>query len=79
MQLSELEEFGLVSKQIYAGFPLRVDYSLTEMGLSILPIITQMDKWGNANTDHVKRVNNMRLANPVIIADSTLCSLMHTE
>jgi DNA-binding HxlR family transcriptional regulator len=83
MQLSELEQFGLVSKQIYPGFPLHVDYSLTQMGLSILPIITQMDKWGNVNAYQVKQVNDLRQANssntPIRNADSVSCSLTHTE
>jgi DNA-binding HxlR family transcriptional regulator len=80
MQLSELEQFGLVSKQIYAGFPLHVDYLLTEMGLSILPIITHMDKWGNANAGQVKRINDLRkVNNPVVTADNASYSLMHTE
>lgn len=82
MQLSELEEFGLVSKQIYTGFPLRVDYSLTAMGLGLLPIIAQMEKWGNTNTKHVKKINDLRQVNPpiapLVTVDSALCNI-HAE
>ncbi len=49
MQLHELEEFNIVSKKVYPGLPLRVEYRLTGVGRSILPIIAQMDEWGNNN------------------------------
>jgi DNA-binding HxlR family transcriptional regulator len=53
MQLRELEEYGMVSKKVYAEIPLRVEYFLTEVGKSILPVINAIEKWGNANRDHV--------------------------
>jgi DNA-binding HxlR family transcriptional regulator len=58
MQLSELEEYGVVSKQVYTGFPLRVEYFLTEMGTSLLPVIAAMDKWGQVYSGQVKAVCN---------------------
>lgn len=45
-QLNEMERMGLVSKEIFAEVPLRVEYSLTERGQSLLPIIRLMDEWG---------------------------------
>ncbi|SFE98572.1 transcriptional regulator, HxlR family [Chitinophaga sp. CF118] len=60
IQLSELEEYGIVSKKVQDGFPLRVDYSLTEMGLSILPIIYAMDRWGVARAEQIKEVHSKR-------------------
>lgn len=60
MQLSELEEFGIVSKKLYGGFPLRVDYFLTKLGRSILPIIGMMDKWGDSNAEHIKEIDALR-------------------
>ena len=56
MQLSELITYGVVSKTIYPGFPLCVEYSLTPMGESIVPILTQLNKWGNKNKDAVKKI-----------------------
>ncbi|NSL88356.1 helix-turn-helix transcriptional regulator [Chitinophaga sp. Mgbs1] len=56
MQLSELEQYGLVTKTIHPGFPLRADYTLTEMGLSILPVINAMDRWGITYAGKVKNV-----------------------
>ena len=60
MQLSELEEFGVVYKQIFSGFPLRVDYYLTELGKSLLPIVSLMDQWGDTNAEHVKNIETLR-------------------
>lgn len=58
MQLSELESFGIVSKKVHKGFPLHVEYSLTTMGHSILPVIISMDQWGATYSDKVKKVVN---------------------
>jgi DNA-binding HxlR family transcriptional regulator len=53
MQIRELEEQGIISKKVYEGLPLRVEYFLTNAGLSILPIVQSMNKWGNENRDHI--------------------------
>ena len=51
-QLRELEECGLVHREIFPQVPPRVDYSLTEEGRSLAPIILAMHDWG---TRHLKR------------------------
>jgi DNA-binding HxlR family transcriptional regulator len=56
MQLRELESYGIVSKKVRKGFPLHVDYSLTDMGKSLLPVIVSMDQWGAAFSGKVKKV-----------------------
>lgn len=45
-QLRELEEDGIISRKIYAEIPPRVEYTLTEFGLTLSPIIQAMAKWG---------------------------------
>lgn len=44
--LRELESDGLVLRHQYAEMPVRVEYSLTETGKSLLPILTQLQTWG---------------------------------
>lgn len=45
-QLRDMEKSGLVSRKVYAEVPPRVEYSLTELGLSLNPILDAMGNWG---------------------------------
>ncbi|EPY2274259.1 winged helix-turn-helix transcriptional regulator [Clostridium sporogenes] len=45
-QLKGLEEDGIVVRKEYPQVPPKVEYSLSEEGLSIVPIINEMCKWG---------------------------------
>ena len=47
-QLRELEKDGILHRKIYAEIPPRVEYSLTELGESLLPIIGSMKSWGES-------------------------------
>lgn len=51
-QLRAMEEDGLVNRRVYAEVPPRVEYSLTETGLSLKPIIDAMLAWGEAYKAH---------------------------
>jgi len=53
MQLRELEEYGMVYKKVYAEIHLRVEYYLTEVGKSIIPVIAVIEQWGDTNKEHV--------------------------
>jgi DNA-binding HxlR family transcriptional regulator len=57
MQLSELVTYGVVTKKVSSGFPLCVEYSLTPLGESIVPILEQLNAWGLKNKDVVKRID----------------------
>ena len=45
-QLRELEADGIIERTIYAEIPPRVEYTITEYGKTLLPIIDSMYKWG---------------------------------
>lgn len=45
-QLRAMEESGLVHRKVYAQVPPRVDYSLTDLGRSLKPIIDALWAWG---------------------------------
>ncbi len=45
-QLRELEESGIIKRKVYPVVPPKVEYSLTELGKTILPIIEGLNEWG---------------------------------
>lgn len=46
LQLRELEEDGVVHREVYHQVPPKVEYSLTEFGKTLIPIIKLMRDWG---------------------------------
>jgi len=46
LQLRELEQMGILHRQVYAQVPPKVEYSLTELGRSLEPIVLQIYAWG---------------------------------
>lgn len=47
-QLREMEASGLLTRKVYAEVPPRVEYTLTELGYSLKPILDAMWSWGEA-------------------------------
>jgi DNA-binding HxlR family transcriptional regulator len=45
-QLRELEQAGVLHREVYAQVPPKVEYSLTELGRSLEPIVVQIYTWG---------------------------------
>ena len=45
-QLRDMEESGLVSRKVYAEVPPRVEYTLTELGYSLQPVLDSLRNWG---------------------------------
>ena len=46
-QLRELEKDGLIHREVYAQVPPRVDYSLTDHGRTLQPVIAALKSWGD--------------------------------
>jgi len=51
MQLRELEQAGMLHREVYAQVPPKVEYSLTESGRSLEPVLRQMAAWGEQYCD----------------------------
>ncbi len=45
-QLRKLEENNLVSRKIYPAVPPIVEYSLTDLGKDVIPLLNSLNKWG---------------------------------
>jgi DNA-binding HxlR family transcriptional regulator len=45
-QLRELEDDGIISRKIYAQIPPKVEYTLTDFGLTLSPVIQTLAAWG---------------------------------
>ncbi|MFY0255546.1 winged helix-turn-helix transcriptional regulator [Chitinophaga sp. 30R24] len=56
LQLKELEEYTIISKKIYHQLPPKVEYSLTPLGESLMPIIEAMNNWGEHNRPLLEQV-----------------------
>jgi DNA-binding HxlR family transcriptional regulator len=53
--LKTLEADGLINRKVYAQVPPKVEYSLTETGKSLVPLIMQLTEWAQANMKNVMR------------------------
>lgn len=63
MQLKELEEHELISKKIYPEVPPKVEYSLTEFGKSLIPVISLLGNWGDEHARKLREVIMKRYGN----------------
>lgn len=58
-QLRELESDGIIHREVYPVVPLKTEYSLTDFGRTLIPIIAAMCDWGNehmSNFLHEKKI-----------------------
>lgn len=51
-QLRELEEEDIIARKVYPQVPPKVEYSITEYGKSLEPILVAMHEWGTAHELH---------------------------
>ena len=52
-QLKELEQDGLVNREVKSVMPPKVEYSLTSFGLSLIPILKSLSNWNNKNSRNI--------------------------
>lgn len=57
-QLRELEANGLIHRRVYAEVPPRVEYSLTDEGRRVVPILELMCQWGQ---DYLQKTEGITL------------------
>ena len=55
LQLRELEDDGIVHREVYPQVPPKVEYSLTEFGATLIPVIEVMDAWGKQYASECSR------------------------
>ena len=53
-QLRELEKDGLIARRVFNFIPPKVEYSLTQFGLSLKPVISSLCRWVTENKKHIK-------------------------
>ena len=54
IQLKELGEHELVVKKIYAVVPPKVEYSLTDFGKTLIPVIAAIGNWGDKHEERLR-------------------------
>ena len=52
--LRSMENDGIVARRIYETRPRSVEYYLTELGLSLKPMLLEMEKWGNFYKEYLR-------------------------
>ncbi|AAU17234.1 winged helix-turn-helix transcriptional regulator [Bacillus cereus] len=60
LQLRELEADGIIHREVYREVPPKVEYSLTELGESLRPMILLMMEWATHNMEKVLESRNMK-------------------
>ena len=53
-QLREMESHGIVNRNVYAQIPPKVEYSLTELGKTLKPVLTAMHTWAERHGGDLK-------------------------
>lgn len=58
-QLREMEEHGLVAREIFRQVPPRVDYSATPLGLSLEPVLLALCDWGQLHAAELNELDRV--------------------
>ncbi len=64
-QLRELEDEDIINRVIYPQVPPKVEYSISEYGESLQPVLDMMHRWGTTHTTHIeKKRSHENIATP---------------
>lgn len=55
-QLRNLEKYNLIERTVYPEVPPVVEYSLTELGKTLMPVLESLDHWGKYFIEHRKEL-----------------------
>lgn len=61
-KLRNLEEAGLVDRTVYPQIPPKVEYTLTDVGYSLRPVIESMHNWGKDYKKYTKLLEKMKMS-----------------
>lgn len=64
LQLKSLEEAGLVKRKVFAEVPPRVEYSLTDFGKTVVPVLEAIAKWGRTLGEKEGRMEEVKAKRP---------------
>lgn len=71
-QLRELERDGLINRKVYGQVPPKVEYSLTEIGVSFIPVMSQIMEWG---VGYIKKTSSCNV--DICIENDFPCNKCH--
>lgn len=61
LQLRELERDGVIHREVYKQVPPKVEYSLTEFGRTLEPVILHMKDWGEKYKDRIDKLEKQHV------------------
>lgn len=59
-KLRKMEDDGLIKREVFAEIPPRVEYTLTDVGYSLAPVLNAMASWGTDYKTFLKLLQKMR-------------------
>lgn len=60
LQLKTLEEDGIIKRKVYTSKPpLKVEYSLTDFGKTLIPLVQSIANWGNSVAEKTNEINSL--------------------
>jgi DNA-binding HxlR family transcriptional regulator len=61
-QLREMERDGIIKRKVYPQIPPKVEYSLTDCGKSLCPILEMMAEWGSTHNKMIAKLKREQLS-----------------